>query len=74
MLEYFNPASGTGSGNEGLFDFGLLGSDAKVDCSASGVALGLNDLVRCVGTQYGAGSIDPDPTLKAGGPSRSPPS
>ena len=69
VMEYFNPASGTGSPNEGLFDFGLLGSDARVDCAASGAALGLNDLVRCVGGQYGAGSVDLYPTFKAGGQS-----
>jgi hypothetical protein len=68
-MEYYNPASGSGSSNEGLFDFGLLGSDAKVDCSASAAALGLNDFVRCIGGQYGAGSVDVYPTFKAGGQS-----
>jgi GDSL-like Lipase/Acylhydrolase family len=67
VLEYHNPASGTGSPNEGLFDFGLLGIDAKGDCSATAAALGLNDLVRCIGSQYGAGSVDVYPTFKAGG-------
>ena len=69
VMEYYNPASATSNANEGLFDFALLGGDAKVDCAASGAALGLNDLIRCVGGQHGAAPVDVYPTFKAGGQS-----
>jgi hypothetical protein len=68
-MEYYNPASCASSSNEGLFDFALLGGDAKVDCSASGGSLGLNDLVRCVGGQHGAASVDVYRIFKEGGQS-----
>ena len=69
VMEYYNSASGTGTSNEGLFDSALLGDDAKIDCSASGPALGLNDLIHCVGVQHGAAPVDVYPTFKVGGQS-----
>lgn len=40
-MEYYNPASRSGTLNEDLYATDLLGSDLRVDCSGSGAALGL---------------------------------
>lgn len=60
VLEYFNPASGrSGAGSAAAgFDLSLLGSDLAVDCGGSGDALGLNDLIACVGAEHGADPVD----------------
>lgn len=67
VMQYYNPASGTGSGTETIYDFGLLGADRQLDCAASGNALGLNDLIGCIGRDHGAGAVDPYGTFKAVG-------
>jgi len=67
VMQYYNPAAGTGSAEEAIYEFALLGSDGTVDCSGSGSALGLNDLIACVGRAHGAVPIDTHPTFKAGG-------
>jgi hypothetical protein len=67
VMEYYNPASGTGSSIESGYDRGLLGEDMRIDCSASGSSLGLNDLIACLGRDAGAAAVDPYPTFKAGG-------
>lgn len=66
-LEYYNPASGTQSTNEGIYQYALLGSDARVDCAGAGNQLGLNDLVRCIGRDRGVASVDAYGTFKAVG-------
>jgi hypothetical protein len=66
-MQYYNPASGTGSATEGRYNFGLLGSDGTVDCAGSGAQLGLNDLVPCIGREHGAAAVDAYPTFKAHG-------
>jgi GDSL-like Lipase/Acylhydrolase family len=67
VMEYYNPASGTGSPIESGYDTGLLGADLRIDCSGTGSSLGLNDLIACIGGDNGAGSVDTYPTFKAGG-------
>jgi lysophospholipase L1-like esterase len=68
-LEYYNPASGTGTPSEGMLDYALLGGDGRVDCSGSGQALGLNDHVRCIGRDYAVTAVDSYPAFKTGGQS-----
>src|SRR5215210_4855609 len=67
VLQYYNPSAGTGSSEERLYEFALLGSDGKIDCSGSGYAVGLNDHIAYIGKAYGAVPIDAHPTCKAGG-------
>ena len=67
VMQYYNPASGTGSAIEATYNFGLLGSDGTVDCAGSGAQSGLNDLVACIGRDHGAAAVDPYPTFKAHG-------
>ena len=67
VMEYYNPASGTGSSTESAYDGGLLGSDMRIDCLGSGSSLGLNDLIACIGRDSGAGPVNPYPTFKADG-------
>jgi lysophospholipase L1-like esterase len=64
-LEYYNPAIGTpnASATRRL----LLGSDGKIDCSDTGAALGLNDLIHCISIEQGAKPIDLLPIFDAGG-------
>ena len=69
VMQYYNPASGTGTLTEVAYDFGLLGDDGRIDCAATGSRLGLNDLVACIGRDHGAEAVDGYPTFKAGGPS-----
>lgn len=45
----------------------LLGSDGKVDCSGTGAALGLNDLIHCISIEQGAKPIDVLPIFDAAG-------
>jgi lysophospholipase L1-like esterase len=65
VMEYYNPA--IGAPNEGAMRQLLLGSDGKIDCSGSGEALGLNDLIHCIGIEQGAKSIDVLPIFDAAG-------
>jgi lysophospholipase L1-like esterase len=64
-IEYYNPAIGTpnASGTRQL----LLGSDGKIDCSGTGTALGLNDLIHCISIEKGARPIDLLPIFDAAG-------
>ena len=65
VLEYYNPWSGTAS--EEFFVGPLLGQDGRLDCSGEGAALGLNDLIACVGRSKGAMPVDVLPTFSTGG-------
>jgi lysophospholipase L1-like esterase len=67
VMQYYNPASGTGSTTEDRYNLGLLGSDAKVDCAGTGAQLGLNDLIACIGRDHGAVAVDTYPTFNAHG-------
>jgi lysophospholipase L1-like esterase len=65
VMELFNPDIGTpkASATRQL----LLGSDGKIDCSGTGAALGLNDLIHCIGIEQGAKPIDLLPIFDAAG-------
>jgi lysophospholipase L1-like esterase len=65
VMEYYNAAVGTP--NEPATRQLLLGSDGKVDCSGTGDALGLNDLIHCIGIEKAAKPIDLLPIFDAGG-------
>jgi lysophospholipase L1-like esterase len=43
----------------------LLGADGRIDCSASGAAIGLNDLIACIGAEYGATIVDVYPLFES---------
>jgi lysophospholipase L1-like esterase len=65
VMAYYNPSSGrpgeeTTAANTEL---ALLGSDKKVDCAGQGMALGLNDLIACIGAQHGARLADVYPSF-----------
>jgi lysophospholipase L1-like esterase len=67
-MTYYNPASGTGTTEEGGYDRGLLGTDVQLYCAPSGdPRLGLNDRVACIAASRGAGVADVYPAFKAGG-------
>lgn len=65
VMEYYNPDIGTP--NESATRQLLLGSDGKVDCSGTGAALGLNDLIHCISIEQGATPIDVLPIFDAAG-------
>lgn len=65
LLEHFNFEVGTP--RESQMRAYLLGSDLKVDCSASGSALGLNDLIHCIALERNAQPIDVVPVFDAAG-------
>jgi lysophospholipase L1-like esterase len=65
VMEYFNPD--IGRSNESARRQQLLGSDGKVDCSGSGAALGLNDLIHCISIGQGAKPVDVLPIFDAAG-------
>lgn len=65
VMEYYNRDVGTP--NQSATREQLLGSDGKVDCSGSGAALGLNDLIHCLATEQGATPIDVLPIFDAAG-------
>jgi len=67
VLEYYNPASGTGSADEARYDYFERGSDGKVDCSGTGDEVGGADIALCVGREHGATAVDAYPTFKAMG-------
>lgn len=65
VVGYYNPSSGrsgqdVAAANTALV---LLGADERVDCAGQGAALGLNDLVACLGAQHGAALADPYPAF-----------
>jgi lysophospholipase L1-like esterase len=65
VMEYYNPHIGTP--NESATRQLLLGSDAKVDCSGTDTAVGLNDLVHCISIEQGASPVDVLPIFDAAG-------
>jgi lysophospholipase L1-like esterase len=67
IMEYYNPHVGTPQ--EAEMRRYLLGSDLKVDCSGAGGALGLNDLIHCIGLENGAVPVDVLPVFDAAGES-----
>jgi lysophospholipase L1-like esterase len=72
-LTYYNPFSGTGSEYEAAMDAILLGSDRQIDCAPTEEnpffpALGLNDLITCIGQAHGARVVDVHPLFVGKGP------
>jgi lysophospholipase L1-like esterase len=67
IMEYYNPAVGTPA--EAATRSFLLGNDLKVDCSGTGRALGLNDLIHCIALEKGAVPVDVLPAFDAAGTS-----
>lgn len=65
IMEYYN--SQVGTPEESARRAYLLGSDLEVDCSGTGGAVGLNDLIRCIGLEKGAAPVDVLPAFDAGG-------
>jgi hypothetical protein len=65
VMEYYNSDIGTLS--ESTTRQLLLGSDGKVDCSGTGAALGLNDLIHCISIEQGATPVDVLPIFDAAG-------
>src|SRR4029077_7747367 len=55
VLEYYNSGIGTANASEQRVE--LLGTDGKIDCSGTGTALGLNDLIHCISIEQGATPI-----------------
>jgi hypothetical protein len=52
IMEYYNRDLGTRQ--EGATRQNLLGTDLKVDCSGTGSAVGLNDVIHCIGLEKNA--------------------
>ena len=69
VMTYYNPWSGTGSRYEAPVDAILLGSDRTLDCAAAAdpAKAGLNDLITCIGAQYGATVADAYPRFAGKG-------
>jgi lysophospholipase L1-like esterase len=65
VMENYNPD--IGRQNESATRQLLLGSDGKVDCSGSGAALGLNDLIHCISIEQRAKPVDVLPIFDAAG-------
>jgi lysophospholipase L1-like esterase len=65
VMEYFNWDVGTP--REGANRVRLLGSDLKVDCSGTGSALGLNDLIHCIALEENAVPVDVLPAFDGAG-------
>jgi lysophospholipase L1-like esterase len=65
IMEMFNPH--VGLAGESAYRGYLLGSDLKVDCAGTGSALGLNDLLHCIGLQNSAVPVDVLPPFDAAG-------
>jgi lysophospholipase L1-like esterase len=65
IMEYYNWEIGTP--RESANRVRLLGDDLKVDCSASGRALGLNELIHCIALEEGAVPVDVLPAFDARG-------
>jgi lysophospholipase L1-like esterase len=67
IMEYFNRDIGTT--RESARREYLLGNDLKIDCSGTGSALGLNDLIHCIALEHNALPVDVLPAFDAGGES-----
>jgi lysophospholipase L1-like esterase len=65
ILEYYNWEIGTP--RERANRVRLLGDDLKVDCSGTGPALGLNDLIHCIALEEKALPVDVLPVFDAAG-------
>lgn len=65
IMEYFNVQIETPE--ESAYRVRLLGDDLKIDCSGTGQALGLNDLIHCIALEENAIPIDTLPAFDAGG-------
>lgn len=65
VMEYYNPDIALPG--ESATRAYLLGSDLKVDCSGTGGALGLNDLIHCIALEKGALPVDVLPIFDAAG-------
>lgn len=65
VVPYYNPSSGRAGQDAAAANTALvlLGADGRLDCAGQGAALGLNDIVACVGAQHGAGYADPYPAF-----------
>lgn len=67
IMEFYN--SDIGTEKESASRMYLLGSDLKVDCSGTGSALGLNDLIHCIALEKNALPVDVLPAFDAAGES-----
>jgi lysophospholipase L1-like esterase len=67
IMEYYDADVGTSQ--ESVTRAYLLGSDLKVDCSASGSAVGLNDLIHCIALENDAVPVEVLPAFDAAGAS-----
>jgi lysophospholipase L1-like esterase len=73
VMTPYNAFSGTGNSTfEHAVDRALLGSDGKIDCAALAVPnddrVGLNDLIACIGAQFGASVVDVQPLFAGRAP------
>ncbi len=68
VMTYYNHLSGTGSPYEATDAAVLLGLDGGIDCNAPQREWGLNDIIACVGTRYGATVADVYPAFVGKGP------
>jgi lysophospholipase L1-like esterase len=67
IMEYYN--DGIATAREAATRRYLLGSDLKVDCSGTGSALGLNDLIHCIALEKNALPVELLPAFDAAGES-----
>jgi lysophospholipase L1-like esterase len=58
VMAYANPWSGTGAAMEAFADDTLMGADRRIECSGTPEDIGLNDVLSCVGAQFGARTAD----------------
>ena len=65
VMQYYNPYAGTAF--EAAAAIVLLGDDRRVDCAATGTAVGFNDAIACLGRAAGATTVDPYPTFALAG-------
>ena len=65
VMEYYNSGVGTSKASEQRTE--LLGTDGKIDCSGTGTALGLNDLIHCISIELGATPVDVLPIFDKAG-------
>jgi lysophospholipase L1-like esterase len=65
IMEYYNYEIQTP--REAAARVWLLGDDLKIDCSATGPAVGLNDLIHCIALEEHAIPVDVLPIFDAGG-------
>lgn len=56
IMEYYNWEIGTP--NQSANSARLLGADLRIDCSGTGLALGLNDLIHCIALEENAVPVD----------------